>query len=142
PDRNGIVDNRMEDARRPGVTFTLGDPRQSLDPFWWDEAEPLWITAEHQQVRTATMFWPGSEVPFGDTRPSDWMRYDMNISEAQRVRAVIDWLRRPAAIRPRFITLYFDTVDTVGHRFGPDAPETNAAIAAVDARIGELVAGL
>lgn len=142
PDRNGIVDNRMEDARRPGVTFTLGDPRQSLDPFWWDEAEPLWITAEHQHVRTATMFWPGSEVPFGDTRPSDWMRYDMNISEAQRVRAVIDWLRRPAAIRPRFITLYFDTVDTVGHRFGPDAPETNAAIAAVDARIGELVAGL
>src|SRR5690606_35559202 len=35
PDRNGIVDNRMEDARRPGVTFTLGDPRQSVDPFWW-----------------------------------------------------------------------------------------------------------
>jgi len=142
PDRNGIVDNTMEDARRPGVTFTLGNPRESLDPFWWDEAEPIWITAERQGVRTATMFWPGSEIAFGDTRPADWTRYDQNLSEAQRVRSVIDWLRRPAAIRPRFITVYFDTVDTAGHRFGPDAPETNAAIEGVDARIGELVAEL
>jgi predicted AlkP superfamily pyrophosphatase or phosphodiesterase len=81
-------------------------------------------------------------VGFGETRPSDWLRYDMNVSEAQRVRGVIDWMRRPAAIRPRFVTLYFDTVDTAGHRHGPDAAETNAAIAAVDARIGELVQGL
>jgi predicted AlkP superfamily pyrophosphatase or phosphodiesterase len=142
PDRSGIVDNVMEDPRRPGVTFTLGDARQALDPFWWDEAVPIWITAEQAGVRTATMFWPGSEVAFGDIRPSDWLRYDMNVSEAQRVRGVIDWMRRPAAIRPRFVTLYFDTVDTAGHRHGPDAAETNAAIAAVDARIGELVQGL
>jgi predicted AlkP superfamily pyrophosphatase or phosphodiesterase len=142
PDRSGMIDNVMEDPRRPGITFTIGDPRQALDPFWWDAAEPIWITAEHAGIRTGTMFWPGSEVAFGDTRPSDWQRYDMNITGAQRVRSVIDWLRRPAAIRPRFVTLYFDTVDTAGHRFGPDAPETNAAIRDVDARIGELVQGL
>jgi predicted AlkP superfamily pyrophosphatase or phosphodiesterase len=55
---------------------------------------------------------------------------------------VLDWLRRPAAIRPAFVTLYFDTVDTVGHHFGPGDPHTTAAVAEVDARIGDLVSGL
>lgn len=142
PDRNGIVDNRMVDARRPGVQFTLGDARQALDPFWWDAAEPIWITAEKQGVRTATMFWPGSEVPFGTTRPADWLRYDKAVGNVQRVNTVLDWARRPIAIRPRFVTLYFDTVDTAGHGFGPDAPETTASVAEIDTRIGDLVKGL
>ena len=138
PDRNGIVGNVMTDARRPGVRFTLADTKQSLDPFWWDEAEPIWITAERQGVRTATMFWPGSEVAHGGTRAADWQRYDEHVDNAQRVRAVIDWLRRPAATRPRFVTLYFDSVDHAGHEFGPDAAETTAAVAEADARIGDL----
>jgi predicted AlkP superfamily pyrophosphatase or phosphodiesterase len=55
---------------------------------------------------------------------------------------VLDWLRRPARIRPAFATLYFDTVDTEGHRFGPDSAEVNAAVAEVDTRIGDLVDGI
>lgn len=61
---------------------------------------------------------------------------------SNRVRQVIDWLRRPAATRPRFITTYFDQVDTEGHRAGPDSPGVNAAIGAVDGFIGELTTGL
>ncbi|WBX85880.1 ectonucleotide pyrophosphatase/phosphodiesterase [Sphingosinicella microcystinivorans] len=142
PDRHGIVDNTMADPRRPDVRFTLGDPRQSLDPFWWDEAEPLWVTAERAGVRTGTMFWPGSEVAIHGTRPQDWLRYDKAVSGTQRINTVLDWMRRPATIRPRFVTLYFDTVDTVGHELGPDAPETTAALAEVDRLIGDLVGGL
>lgn len=141
PDRNGIVGNSMMDPRRPGQMFSLGNARQALDPFWWDEAEPIWITAERAGLRSATMFWPGSEVAIRGMRPSDWLRFDQNIGNVQRVNAVLDWLRRPAAIRPAFATLYFDTVDTQGHRFGPDSAEVNAAIAEVDARIGDLIDG-
>ncbi len=141
PDRNGIAGNSMIDPRRPGVMFSLGNATQALDPFWWSEAEPVWITAERAGIRTATMFWPGSEVAFGTTRPSDWLRYDQNVGNVQRVNTLLDWLRRPAAIRPAFATIYFDTVDTIGHRFGPDSAEVNAALAEVDARIGELVDG-
>lgn len=139
PDRNGIVGNSMIDPRRPGMMFGLGNAAQALDPFWWSEAEPVWIAAERAGLRTATMFWPGSEVPYGNQRPSDWLRFDQNITNVQRVNTLIDWLRRPAATRPQFATLYFDTVDTQGHRFGPDSAEVNAALAEVDARIGELV---
>lgn len=141
PDHNGIVGNSMIDPRRPGVTFSMGNARQALDSFWWDEAEPVWVTAERAGIRTATMFWPGSEVAIRGIRPRDWLRFDQNVSNVQRVNGLLDWLRRPAAIRPAFATLYFDTVDTQGHRFGPDSDELNAAVAEVDARIGELVDG-
>src|SRR3546814_17375613 len=72
----------------------------------------------------------------------NWQLVDQHVSCAQRVNAVLDWLRRPADIRPAFVTLYFDIVDTAGHRFGPDSAEVHTAIGAVDARIGDLVAGL
>eukprot|EP01035_Chromulina_nebulosa_P035111 gene35111-47183_t len=152
PDRSGIVSNNMEDVARPGKKFTMED---SKDPFWWNTAEPIWATAESAGVRSATMFWPGSNVAWGGTmaqewpnaitggiRPRDWWPFDMVIPAHQRIDGVLDWLRRPAATRPRLITLYFDTVDTAGHTYGPDAAETTKAVAEVDAAIGELVAGL
>lgn len=142
PDTNGIVGNNMIDPRRPGVKFALDNPKQALDPFWWDEAEPAWITAGKAGVRSATMFWPGSEVEIHAARPPDWLRYDEHVGYAQRVNTVLDWMRRPADIRPAFVTLYFEAVDDAGHEFGPDSAEVNAAISDVDARIGDLVAGL
>ncbi|WP_439567437.1 alkaline phosphatase family protein [Sphingopyxis sp.] len=142
PDNHGIVGNNMIDPRRPGEKFSLGDPKQSLDPFWWDEAEPAWVTAGKAGVRSATMFWPGSEVAIGAARPADWLRYDRHIGYAQRIDTILDWMRRPAAIRPAFVTLYFEAVDDAGHRFGPGSAEVNAAITDVDSRIGALVAGL
>lgn len=152
PDRHGIVANTMEDARRPGETFTMATD----DPFWWNAAEPVWVTAERAGVRTATMFWPGSNVawggevtrgrdhdlPAGGVRPRDWQQFNIALTGSQRVDAVIDWMRRPAATRPRLVTLYFDTVDTAGHDGGPDSPAVNAAIAAVDGELGRLADGL
>ena len=152
PDRSGIVSNNMEDVARPGVKFTMED---SKDPFWWSAAEPIWVTAEKAGIHSATMFWPGSNVGWGGTmdqesphdvtggvRPEDWWPFDNAIPGNRRVDGVIDWLRRPAATRPKLITLYFDTIDTAGHHYGPDAAETTRAVGEIDATIGSLVAGL
>jgi predicted AlkP superfamily pyrophosphatase or phosphodiesterase len=149
PDRHGIVANTMEDVHRPGETFTMA----SDDPFWWNAAEPLWVTAERAGVRTATMFWPGSNVGWGGivtrgrnhnlpengARPSEWRQFAQAQTGAQRVDAAIDWLRRPAATRPSFLTLYFDTADTVGHESGPNSPEITSAVAEMDGLIGRLI---
>ncbi len=129
PDEHGIIANNMVDPARPDVTFRLSDQRLLDDPFWWDEAEPIWVTAEKQGMRTATMFWPGSTAKIHGQWPSDWQGYVQAMPSEQRVRALVDWMRRPADTRPRFVTLYFDEVDTAGHHFGPDAPETAAASA-------------
>ncbi|QNE30804.1 alkaline phosphatase family protein [Sphingomonas sp. NBWT7] len=151
PDRHGITANSMEDPARPGEVFTMATD----DPFWWDAAPPLWVSAQRAGIPAAAMYWPGSNVAWGGTRatewpyavtggtrPTDWQQYSQQMPGSNRVRAVIDWMRRPAATRPRFVTTYFDIVDTAGHQRGPTSPEVNAAIAEVDGQIGELVAGL
>jgi predicted AlkP superfamily pyrophosphatase or phosphodiesterase len=151
PDRHGIVGNAMEDPERPGELFTMANN----DPFWWNGSEPIWATAERHGIRTATLFWPGSNVNWGGTkpnkwpvvfeggtRPQDWWPYQDEVSAEQRVNGVLDWLRRPEAIRPRLITLYFQEVDTAGHAYGPDDPRTTAAVAQIDRRIAMLLDGL
>jgi predicted AlkP superfamily pyrophosphatase or phosphodiesterase len=142
PDHHGIVDNTMEDARKPGVRFAVNTPDTELDPFWWNEAEPVWVTAERMGIRTATMFWPGSDVRIRGMQPHDWKPYDASFPADQRVAQVLAWLDRPAAERPRFVTLYFGDVDRSGHEFGPDAPQLTAALASTDASLARLVAGL
>jgi predicted AlkP superfamily pyrophosphatase or phosphodiesterase len=141
PDRNGIVANTMYDPKRPGVRF-YSKEMESSDPFWWAESEPLWITAEKNGVHAGTMFWPGEEAAHGDVRPYDWIRFDPNFTSAQRMRAVTDWMRRPAAIRPRFVTIYIDDVDKAGHKFGPAAQETRDSVRLIDGLIGDLQSGL
>ncbi len=147
PDRSGIVANKFLDAARPGETFTM----QSDDPFWWNAAEPIWVTAEKAGIRTATAFWPGSNVAWGGgkakewpnpmvggIRPQDWVQFNQALTDRQRTDIVVDWMRRPADNRPRFVTLYFDEVDTAGHQYGPADPKTTEAVAAVDVAIGRL----
>lgn len=151
PDRHGITANKFEDPARPKEVFTMA----SDDPFWWNAADPIWVDAEKAGIRTGTLFWPGSNVPVGGvkaadwpytitggTRPRDWAQFNQMISGEQRVNGAIDWLRRPQAIRPQFLTLYFDTVDTAGHTYGPDDQRTTDAVAEVDRLIGKLVTGL
>ncbi|MGN6620922.1 MAG: ectonucleotide pyrophosphatase/phosphodiesterase [Sphingomonas sp.] len=151
PDHSGITANKMEDPARPGETFTMATD----DPFWWNTASPIWVDAEKAGIRTATMFWPGANVAWGGakaakwpndvtggTRPEDWQQFNQAVTGEQRVNAVLDWLRRPAAIRPKFVTLYFDTVDTAGHEYGPDDARTTAVVADIDKKIGMLVDGL
>src|SRR5690242_18287258 len=45
PDRNGIVANNMTDAAIPGVVFSMSNQAAVADARWWNEAEPIWVTA-------------------------------------------------------------------------------------------------
>ena len=62
PDHHGLVGNTMEDVNIPGVRFSLGNAVAVTDRRWWDQAEPIWVTAEKNNIPTGTMFWPGSEA--------------------------------------------------------------------------------
>jgi len=141
PDNHGIVGNVIEDSRVSEVPFTLGNKAAVTDRRWWDEAEPIWVTAEKSGIRTATMFWPGSEAAIQGVRPSQWVAFDQSLPSATRVDVLLGWLADPAG-RPGLATLYFDIVDTAGHRFGPDAEETRASVAEVDRAILRLIDGL
>jgi predicted AlkP superfamily pyrophosphatase or phosphodiesterase len=142
PDRHGMVDNVMRDARRPGVTYSMSNRSETNDRFWWDDGEPIWVTAEKAGVRTATLFWPGSESDIHGVRPTSWLTFDKSLSPERRVERLLEWMGRPKEQQARFMTLYFDDVDTAGHQFGPDSREVNAAIEQVDSAIGQLIRGI
>jgi predicted AlkP superfamily pyrophosphatase or phosphodiesterase len=142
PDRNGMINNRMEDPQRPGVIFTLPDRAVAADPIWWADGTPIWVTAERHGVLSGTMFWPGSDYELHGVRPHQWRAFDQNMPGFARVDTLLSWLDLPPTERPVFYTLYFDLVDTAGHRYGPDALETNAAAAEVDSAIARLLDGL
>jgi predicted AlkP superfamily pyrophosphatase or phosphodiesterase len=139
PDRNGIVNNTMQD---PALgKFSLGNRAATSDGRWWAEAEPIWVTAQKQGLHTATMFWPGTEAEIHGVRPDHWIPFDDSITSKGRVDKLLSWIDEPGP-KPAFDTLYFDAVDHAGHEFGPDSPQVNASLVEVDDALAYLVAEL
>lgn len=140
PDHHGIVNNTMYDPVLG--RFSLGNLEAVRDGRWWAGGEPIWVTADKQGLRTATMFWPGTEAKIHGYRPDYWLPYDETVPANRRVDQILEWLDLPPAQRPDFLTLYFENVDHAGHIAGPDTSEVDAALRTVDAALARLVAGL
>lgn len=142
PDHHGLVYNTMRDPELPDRTFSMGARNEVMDPVWWNDGEPIWVTAERAGVKTATLFWPGSEAAIRGQRPTYWLPFEQSITSRARVNLLLGWLRLPPEERPGLATLYFDIVDTQGHHYGPDSVEVNAAIQEVDAALAALLDGM
>jgi predicted AlkP superfamily pyrophosphatase or phosphodiesterase len=140
PDHHGIVHNRMIDPAS-GKAFVYKDEKSIADPAWWG-GEPIWISAEKQGRRAATMFWPGSDVAIEGVRPSYWLRFDGRLAPERRVDRLLGWIDERGPEAPAFYTLYFEQVDHAGHVHGPDSREVDAALREIDAALTRLVEGL
>ncbi|OJW61758.1 MAG: alkaline phosphatase family protein [Sphingomonadales bacterium 63-6] len=133
PDRHGIIGNTMSDPSH-SPDFWVG----GTDAWWWNEAVPIWVAAEKAGIPTATEIWPGTTVATNGIFPTDWHQFGFTIGMRQRTDSIIDWARRPAANRPRFMMLYIEELDHAGHEFGPDSAEVNETLAALDTQIGRM----
>ncbi|HEY0197940.1 MAG TPA: ectonucleotide pyrophosphatase/phosphodiesterase [Rhodanobacter sp.] len=140
PDHHGVVNNTMTDPRLGN--FSMGNRKAVGDGRWWAQGTPIWETADQHGLRTATMFWPGTEADIHGHHPDYWEPFDVNEAADKRVDQVLAWLDLPVGQRPAFVTLYFDAVDHAGHEFGPDSPQENDALRATDAAMARLVHGL
>jgi len=140
PGRHGIIGNGFYDRARD-ARYRLGD-RSAVEDGSWYGGEPLWVAVEKAGMRAASFFWVGSEADIQGIRPSYYKVYNGSIPNHKRVDQVLDWLALPKGQRPQLVTMYFSTVDSVGHRYGPDSPELPRAIASVDQQVGRLMAGL
>jgi predicted AlkP superfamily pyrophosphatase or phosphodiesterase len=137
PGHHGIVANHVWDSVLGA--FSMDNRRAVQDGRWWG-GEPIWITAERAGLRTAPLFWPGSEAMIHGTRPSEWRPWDDGETDMNaRLAWVEKHLSRPVDRRPRFVSFYTEVVDNAGHEFGPSAPEVDRALAIADRAIGRLV---
>ncbi len=140
PEHHGIIANSFYDAAI-GRKFTVSDTAVTHDPRWWG-GEPLWLTVERQGKKSASFFWVGSDIKIGGRLPTWYRTYDGRVPNRTRVQTVLEWLSQPAGTGPSFVSTYFSDVDDAGHAYGPNAPQTDSAIARVDSLVGALADGI
>ena len=140
PEHHGIINNIMYDAKTERF-FHYNQPSSVHASEWWG-GEPIWITAVKQGFVSACYFWPGSEAEIEGARPTYWKNYDYSIDFEKRVDEVVRWFHVEPSKRPRVVTFYLEETNSVGHKYGPDAPEMAKAVQLLDTRVGRLLARL
>jgi len=138
PEHHGIVGNSFWDPARD-QTYVYTQSQSNSDGSWYS-GTPLWVLAEQQGMRSACLFWPGSEAEIEGVRPSYYLHFDDKLDDEKRVDQVVAWLKLPSALRPHFITLYYANADHAGHSYGPDSDEVRAAVRHLDSVVGDLQA--
>lgn len=141
PEHHGIVANNFWDEKKQ-ARYSNSDAATVNDGTWY-AGVPLWSLAESQGMRTACLFWPGSEAEIAGQRPTWYAHFDSKTEatdtvEQARIANAIALLKLPEAERPHLIAMYFSEPDHEGHLFGPDAPETKAAVLKMDGIVGRL----
>jgi alkaline phosphatase D len=140
PGHHGIVADKFFDPGRK-AKFSSDDPKATGDASWYG-GTPIWALAEKQGVKAACISWPGCTAQVSGTRPSYFPNEKAPSTTNEKLGQVTEWLRLPDEKRPRLILVYFSEAEDAGRKFGPDAPETVAAVRALDAAIGKLKAAL
>ena len=132
-DHHGIISNHFENPYTK-ESYKLGDTISVRDSKWY-LGEAFWETAERYGIKTASYFWPGSELRDSNRRPTYYKKYEHTKPYKERIDGVINWLKLPLKKRPHFITLYFHDTDSYGHAFGPNSPEINTSIQRLDSLV-------
>ncbi len=134
---HGITANTFYNRQTEEV-YSMYDASTVQDAKWYG-AEPIWVTAERQNIRSASFFWIGSEAPILGIYPSIYKKYNGKIPFKTRVDSVITWLKLPEEIRPQLVMLYFSEPDHTGHRQGPDSPKIPEVVEEMDSILGYLL---
>lgn len=136
PEHTGFVGNTMYDPEWD-EWYRISD-RKAVENGKWYGGEPIWNTLEKQGVRTATMFWVGSEADIQGMHPTHWKTFDESMPFKARIDTVVKWLSDPESPVVDFATLYFNEPDHMGHTYGPQSDSVKAAVKQADQLIGYL----
>lgn len=138
PDHHGIVANRFY-ASDLDEEYNSRKNKASVSEGKFYGGEPIWVTAETQNVTTATCFWVGSEADVKGVRPTYWKQYEHDMPFTDRIDTVMHWLELPESIRPNLVMWYFDEPDSQGHDLGPENDRILPLITRLDSLVGVFI---
>lgn len=141
PESHGIVGNSFWDPEFK-EEFYYTNISTSMLPKWWSAAEPIWVTAEGQGVKTAIHMWPGSEAHIHGVEPTYLDTFNAQEQLPRKVDRMLELLDKEEEDRPQLIAAYVPDVDRDGHKFGPNSTEIRATIANTDNMMTLLIEGL
>ena len=142
PDHHGIVNSQFW-APEKGELFSRGDSATRYNPYYFG-GEPIWVTAKKQGVKSASIYWVGSDVAIQGLYPDYYLRWDNEprLTYPQRVDEALRIAKLPDSERPSLLMVYFDEPDWTTHHYGPIAEESEAVIEELDSLMGILYRGL
>ena len=138
PDHNGLVNNSYWNPETQHG-YAIRDPESRYDPRYY-LGEPIWVTAQKQGVKCASIYWVGSDIPIKDTYPTYYRRWDdePHWTFSERCDEIVRLMSLPEKERPRLVMGYFDEPDHMGHVFGPMSPETKEMCEEMDGLVHNL----
>ncbi len=135
PDHHGILVNRFY-ATDLQAEYNAPGERHTVEEGRFYGGEPIWVTAETQNMKSACCFWVGSEADIKGVRPSYWKKYEHEKPYSQRIDTIKHWLSLPEPSRPKLIMWYFDEPDGSGHDLGPENDSLLPLITRLDSLVG------
>lgn len=137
PDHHGIIGNKFKN-RATGKVYAIADREARTDPSYYG-GEPLWLTAKRQGVKSATIYWVGSDAPIQGQYADYWKDYNKGLlTMTQRVDEIIRLLSLPEKERPHLIMAYFEEPDGSGHTYGPVSAQTRRVMEQQDSLMSML----
>lgn len=141
-ERHGFVQNYMYDDQYDDFFMMAPHPNAS-HPHWWNHAEPVWVTAEKNGLRTGMYWWDGCQVEIRGSRPSTCIPYrgywQWPTVENDTKSALSEIVEKFKQNTLDFALVYYEAVDAVGHASGPDSMERREALKSADNVIKHLL---
>nr|XP_037278470.1 glycerophosphocholine cholinephosphodiesterase ENPP6-like isoform X2 [Rhipicephalus microplus] len=141
-ERHGFVQNYMYDDQYDDFFMMAPHPNAS-HPHWWNHAEPVWVTAEKNGLRTGMYWWDGCQVEIRGSRPSTcipyrgyWQWPTVENDTKSALSGIVEKFKQNTL---DFALVYYEAVDAVGHASGPDSMERREALKSADNVIKHLL---
>ncbi|MBW8882165.1 MAG: alkaline phosphatase family protein [Asticcacaulis sp.] len=122
PDRHGMVANYMYDPTHPSDPYF--DKTKAGDGYWWQEATPMWVSAEQAGLKVGASAWPGTVATIDGVKPSYIMAWSKEMTPQSQVAQVLDVLGDPPAegkTDPRYDLIYWGSLGMLNPAPGYEA---------------------
>lgn len=135
----------MYEVHRQEYFMTLPHENSSQS-FWWEQAEPMWITASRERLNPRLYLWPGGHVPINGIVPAFAEPYGAvfqnNNKELKRFRQRIEDALQHLKSDCHLVQIYCELTDYVGRRDGPNSKELSEVVEKIDKEIIDMIGKL
>lgn len=129
---HGFVQNMMYDSYYNDLFLMAPNDTASVQ-HWWEHAEPLWVTAEKNDLKSALYWWDGCQVEIRGKKPTYCKKYKYIGNSWHTVNddtkeALMTALELFANDEMQLVLVYYEPVDFYGHKYGPNSEERKQAV--------------
>jgi len=132
---HGMVQNFMYDPEEKD-TFLMSPHPNASHPHWWNGAEPIWINAEKNGLKTAVYWWDGCQVKIKGKEPTHCLEYQSYWTWSKpyedTLNALYEILDNFESDEWHLGLVYYEAIDAMGHAFGSESNERFEAVQEFD----------